>query len=305
MTIDALPEVPLRRAVLIGLIGEGVTPSLTPPMHELEGARHGMHYVYRTIDLAPGESTEEYVGRLLADARRLGFDGLNVTHPVKQTVLPLLDELAPTAQTVGAVNTVVFDGDRMIGHNTDVTGFGAAFDDTLGDAGRDLVVLVGAGGAGAAVASALAARDVGELVIADAAAGRAAALAASVAEASTGRVRAIGPDALADVLPGADGVVNATPFGMAAHPGAAFDVGLVPGGAFVADVVYRPVETELLVAARDRGCRVMSGLGMAMHQAADAFEIFTGEPADREAMLADLTDLVAVEASGTPPPWHR
>lgn len=76
-----------RRAVLIGLIGEGVTSSLTPPMHELEGARHGMHYVYRTIDLAAGEGTEEYIGRLVDDAHRLGFNGLNVTHPVKQTVI--------------------------------------------------------------------------------------------------------------------------------------------------------------------------------------------------------------------------
>jgi shikimate dehydrogenase len=287
-----------RRSVLIGLIGEGVGPSLTPPMHELEGARHDMHYVYRTLDLRPGENSTEAVGGLLDAAQRLGFTGVNVTHPIKQTVLPLLDELAESARRVGAVNTVVFTPSGRVGHNTDTTGFAEALDQMLPDAPRDRVVLVGAGGAGAAVAYALMSRGVGELTIVDVDDRRAAVLAAAVGDAGA-TVAAASADRLPDLLSRADGVVNATPFGMAAHPGTAFDVGLLHARMFVADIVYRPVETALLAAARARGCRVMSGLAMAMHQAADAFEIFTGEPADRQAMLADLENLVAVEAAGT------
>jgi shikimate dehydrogenase len=279
------------RTVLVGLIGEGVAPSLSPSMHELEGARHGIHYVYRTIDLEAGEGTAVGVAQLLAAARRLGFDGLNITHPIKQTIVPLLDDLTSSARAVGAVNTVLFGPDGATGHNTDVTGFGAAFDEVLGDAPRRKVVLLGAGGAGAAVATALADRSVTDLVIVDIDLGRAEQLARQ-----TG-ARAAAPHDLPALLAEADGLVNATPSGMAAHPGSPVDIRLLADSAWVADIVYRPAETTLLADARATGRRVMSGLGMAMHQAADAFEIFTDETADRQAMLADLADLVAVEAN--------
>lgn len=288
------------RTVLVGLIGEGVAPSLSPSMHELEGARHGLHYVYRTIDLEAGEGTALGVARLLAAARRLGFDGLNITHPVKQTIVPLLDELAPSARAVGAVNTVLFGADGATGHNTDVTGFGSAFDEGLGDTAHRRVVLLGAGGAGAAVATALAERSVDDLVIVDLDLERAAQLARR-----TG-ARAARPDELPELLGDADGLVNATPSGMAAHPGSPVDLRMLAPAAWVADIVYRPAETALLAEARASGRRVMSGLGMAMHQAADAFEIFTREIADRQAMLADLAELVAVEASPmNPTPTHH
>lgn len=292
MTIE-MPRATRPRTILIGLIGEGVAPSLSPSMHELEGARHGIHYVYRTIDLEAGEGTEDGVARLLESARRLGFDGLNITHPVKQTIIPLLDELAPSARSVGAVNTVLFGPDGATGHNTDVTGFGAAFDETLGDAPRGRVVLLGAGGAGSAVATALAERSIAHLVIVDVDVDRATLLAQQ-----TGAFAASLSD-LPDLLAAADGLVNATPSGMAAHPGAPVDLDLLARPAWVADIVYRPAETALLAAARATGRRVMSGLGMAMHQAADAFEIFTGERADRQAMLADLAGMVAAEAIPT------
>lgn len=298
-TAPRLPGSP--RSVLVGLIGQGVTPSLTPPMHELEGARHGMSYVYRPIDIVPDEATTfGELSLLLTYARRVGFTGLNVTHPVKQRIIPMLDELATSARQVGAVNTVVFDGDRAIGHNTDVTGFGSAFDRTLGSAPRDRVVLVGAGGAGSAVATALAERGIADLVIADVSIERADALAAQVRVLSSGSVCGAPASELPALLAGASGAVNATPFGMAAHPGTAFDPGLLPDGAWVGDIVYRPTDTALLVAARERGLRTMSGLGMAMGQAADSFEIFTGEPADRDAMTHDLKNLVALEAAANP-----
>ncbi len=279
-------------------MGTGVTPSLSPPMHELEGARHGMHYVYRAVDLAADETSPAQLSVLLAFARTLGFNGLNITHPVKQTVVPLLDELAPSAAMVGAVNTVVFDNDRMVGHNTDVTGFGGALDMAFPDSQRAHVVLVGAGGAGSAVACALATR-VESLTIVDIDETRARALAAHVGTKCPAHVEAASADSLPRLLAAADGVVNATPFGMVDHPGTSFNPELLSSDAWVADIVYRPVETDLLVAARERGCRVMSGLGMAMRQAADSFEIFTGESADRDAMLNDLRNLVTAEAAGT------
>ncbi|WP_062297179.1 shikimate dehydrogenase [Demequina maris] len=283
-----------RRSVLVGLIGEGIAPSLTPALHELEGARHGLNYVYRTIEISAREAAPADVAALLGSARRMGFDGLNITHPAKQTVLGALDALSPGAAAVGAVNTVVFDGDRTVGHNTDVTGFGAAMDEELAGCAREHVVLLGAGGAGAAVAGALIDRGVSDLVIVDVDHGRARALAESCG------ARAAEQADLPALLAEADGLVNATPMGMEAHPGAAVDAALLRPAMFVADVVYRPVETALLAGARTRGCRVMAGTGMAMHQAADAFEIFTGEAADRRAMLADLEDLIAAEAAGSP-----
>lgn len=286
-----------RRAVLIGLVGEGVTPSLTPPMHELEGARHGMPYVYRTIDLAPGEGTTAWLETMLAAARRLGFDGLNITHPVKQAIVPLLDGLGDSARAVGAVNTVVFTDEGAIGHNTDVTGFHAALRDAFGDEHLGRAVLLGAGGAGSAVATALARGRLEELVVIDEDPARADALVARVARTTSTRVVAAAIGALADQLAGADLAVNATPVGMAAHAGSPFDPACLPSGSRIADIVYRPVDTQLLRAARARGIRTMSGLGMAMHQAADAFEIFTGARADRHTMLRDLDALVAAESA--------
>lgn len=297
MTLDT--ALVRRPAVLIGLIGEGVTPSLTPPMHEFEGARHGMHYVYRTIDLAPEEGTTASLRTLLASARRLGFNGLNITHPVKQAIIPLLDGLSDSARAVGAVNTVVFTDAGAIGHNTDVTGFAAALKDAFGDERLRRVVLFGTGGAGSAVATALAQHPIAELVLIDQVRERADLLAGQVRALTTTEVRAADIDELSGLIADTDLIVNATPVGMAAHPGTPFDSAMLPDGIRVADIVYRPADTALLQAARARGIRTMSGLGMAMHQAADAFEIFTGQRADRRAMLDDLDDLVAAEAATT------
>jgi shikimate dehydrogenase len=285
-----------RRSVLVGLIGEGVSPSLTPPLHELEGARHGMNYVYRPIDISADDAHPEQLGQLIRAARTLGFDGLNITHPVKQAVIPLLDRLAPSAERVGAVNTVKFDGDAILGYNTDLTGFGTAFDDAFGSEAQGAVMLFGAGGAGSAVAAALADRDIAELIIVDAVAQRAEQLALRVSD-DRAATRGIGIDEGAALLSAVSGVVNATPFGMTAHPGMAFDPARLRADAWVADIVYRPTETALLKAARSRGLRTMSGLGMVAGQAADSFEIFTGRRADRAAIVRDIQNLVAAEAT--------
>lgn len=263
-----------------GLIGAGIEGSLSPALHEREAAHLGLGYDYRLLDGVD-------VGSLLASARSDGFTGVNVTHPCKQRVLSYLDALAPDARALGAVNTVVFDGDRAVGHNTDCSGFAAAFERGLPGVALADVVLLGAGGAGAAVAQALLRLGVQRLTIVDAERERAGELAQRL-----GRLSRVVAAARAD-LSRADGLVNATPIGMVGHPGAPIDLDELHGDLWVADVVYRPLETELLRRARELGCRTLDGGGMVVFQAADALELFTGRHPDRDRMLAHFQELVA------------
>ncbi len=270
-------------AVLLGLIGTGIQASRTPRMHEREGACHGLRTIYKLIDLTVLGLDATALPDLVTGAERMGFTGLNITHPCKQAVIPLLDELSPDAAVLGAVNTVLFRRGRRIGHNTDGWGFAESFRRELADAPRDRAIQFGAGGAGAAVAHGLLDLGVGHLVVMDPDPVRA----ATLVDALRGRFGAerasVGKDA-ADALAGACGVVNATPLGMADHPGTAFPVELLRPDQWVSDIVYLPLETELLRAARERGCRTMGGSGMAVFQAVRAFELFTELRPDVERM---------------------
>ncbi|WP_448624189.1 shikimate dehydrogenase [Geodermatophilus sp. URMC 64] len=284
---------PSSRGFLVGLVGTGIGPSLTPPLHEREADELGIRYLYRRFDLDRLRLPAEAIGDLLAAARLAGYDGLNVTHPCKQLVLPHLDELSPDAAALGAVNTVVFRDGRAIGHNTDWSGFARSFDRGLPDAALDRVVLLGAGGAGAAVAHALLTLGVRRLTVLDVDAKRARGLAASLRE-RFGAARVDGDDlaALPGAVRAADGLVHATPTGMAAHPGLPLPAELLRPELWVADIVYRPLETELVRTARARGGRVLDGGGMAVFQAVDAFKLFTGVEPDADRMLAHFTELV-------------
>ncbi|RRR82660.1 shikimate dehydrogenase, partial [Streptomyces sp. RP5T] len=207
-----------KDSFLVGLIGAGVGPSLSPALHEREADRQGLRYLYRLIDIDVLGARPEAVGELVRAARDLGFDGLNITHPCKQLVLGHLDALAPQAEALGAVNTVVFENGRATGHNTDVTGFAASFARGLPDVPLERVVQLGAGGAGAAVAHAMLTLGAGRVTVVDALADRAAGLAAALnRHFGEGRAVAAAPDRLAPLLAGADGLVHATPTGMAAH----------------------------------------------------------------------------------------
>ncbi|MGW1271959.1 shikimate dehydrogenase [Streptomyces sp. NPDC002491] len=277
---------------LVGLIGSGVGPSLSPALHEREADRQGLRYVYRLIDIDVLGVRPEAVGDLVRAARDLGFDGLNITHPCKQLVLPHLDALAPQAEALGAVNTVVFRDGRAVGHNTDVTGFAASFARGLPDVPLERVVQLGAGGAGAAVAHATLTLGTERVTVVDALPERAAELAASLNRRfGPERGAAAAPDRLTELLASADGVVHATPTGMAAHPGLPFPAQSLHPGLWVAEVVYRPLETELVRTARAAGCAVLDGGGMAVFQAVDAFRLFTGREPDSAGMLADFARL--------------
>jgi shikimate dehydrogenase len=287
MPADAPPErtpAMLReRGLLLGLIGAGIQGSRSPALHMEEAVAQGIPCVYRLIDLDRLGLCPQDLPRLLDAAALMGFAGLNITYPCKQAVVPLLDELSPEAAALGAVNTVVFQGGRRIGHNTDCSGFGEAFRQGLPGAPLGRVVLLGAGGAGSAVAEALLAAGVGRLAVQDLDAARAASLAEALA-ARHGAGRAASVADLGAEVAAADGIVNCSPVGMAKLPGLPLPEALLHPRLWVAEIVYFPLETALLRAARARGCRTLDGGGMAVFQAAHAFRLFTGLAPDAERM---------------------
>ncbi|GAA2787923.1 shikimate dehydrogenase [Saccharopolyspora taberi] len=279
---------------LVGLVGAGIGPSLSPALHEREADELGLRYLYRRLDLAELGVPPADVGDVLAAARMSGFDGLNITHPCKQLVLEHLDDLAPEAAALGAVNTVVFAEGTAVGHNTDSSGFARSVAVGLPNVSLDRVALLGAGGAGAAVAHALLTLGTGTLEVFDVDASRSEALAGSLRE-RFGADRAHRAKALADSLRLADGLVHATPTGMAGHPGLPLAAELLRPELWVADVVYRPLNTELVETARARGCQVLDGGRMAVFQAADSFRLFTGREPDAGRMLRHFDALVGKE----------
>ncbi|GAB3886320.1 shikimate dehydrogenase [Kibdelosporangium lantanae] len=268
---------------LVGLIGSGIGQSLSPALHEREADQFGLRYLYQRLDLDVLDLPVARTGELVRAARLAGYTGLNVTHPCKQVVLDHVDGLSPEAADVGAVNTIVFTDGRAIGHNTDLSGFTRSVRRGLPGVPMDRVVLVGAGGAGAAAAQALLAMGVRTLSVYDRDQGRAERLGAG---------RALRPHELADAIAEADGLVHATPTGMATHPGMPVPSDVLRPRLWVADVVYRPLETELVAAARSAGCRVLDGGMMAVFQAADSFRLFTGRDPDPDRMLRHFTTLV-------------
>ena len=279
------------RSILAGLIGYGIQGSLTPAMHEQEGAAQGLRYVYRRIDLQVLGLGAEALPELLTAAERMGFDGLNITFPCKQAVIPLLHELSEDAAALGAVNTVVLRDGRRIGHNTDASGFAEGFRRGLPGARLDRVVQVGAGGAGSAVAQAAAGLGVRHLTVVDTEADRAQRVAADVC-ARFGAGRAVAGTDLATALAAADGVINTTPVGMAKFPGTPVPKALLRPELWVAEIIYFPLETELLRDARALGCRTLTGGGMAVFQAVHAFRLITGLEPDAERMQRHFAAMV-------------
>ncbi len=285
---------PLPPALLTGLIGHGIAGSLSPAMHEAEAAAQGLRLVYQRIDLHALGLGVEALPELLTAAERMGFCGLNITHPCKQAVIPLLHELSEDARALGAVNTVQLRGGRRIGHNTDWTGFAEGFRRGLPGAPLGHVLQLGTGGAGSAVAQALLGLGGQRLVLFDTDPARAEATAAAL-NARFGADRARAVAALPTSLEGFDGLVNCTPIGMARHPGLPLDACLLRPELWVAEVIYFPLETALLRAARALGCRTLDGGGMAVFQAAGAFRLFTGQEPDAERMRAHFAAMVAAQ----------
>jgi shikimate dehydrogenase len=264
----------MSNRMLVGLIGINIGQSLAPALHEDAFAAAGMtgHYHLMDADTPRKRSLPD----LLAAVRQSGFGGVNVTFPFKEAVIPLLDEVSAEAREIGAVNTVVFDAaGRTSGHNTDRSGFRAAFLESFGaEAARGKpVLLLGAGGAGRAVAFALKDLGAAPIRIFDRDGERARSLCADL---GCGEVL----DAPEPAAAASAGIVNATPIGMTGHDGLPMTPDVVRAGQFVADVIYTPLETDFLKAAKAQGARTMGGGGMCVHQAVDAFQHFTGRTPD-------------------------
>ncbi|MBI3427474.1 MAG: shikimate dehydrogenase [Acidobacteria bacterium] len=277
---SAKPAITSFRA---GLIGAGIQASRSPQLHEQEARAQGLTYSYELFDLEQMGASVAALPRLLDEAQQQGFAGLNITHPCKQAVISLLDELSAEAAAIGAVNTVVFKHGRRIGHNTDAPGFAASFQRDLADVAKRNVILLGAGGAGSAVAVAVLQLGSERLAIYDTDRARAAALAE--------RVGATAVSELAQTVQAADGLIQATPIGMANYPGVPLPLALLQPNHWVAEIIYFPRETELLRHARALGCRTLDGGGMAVFQAARAFQLFTDLAPDAERMLRHFAAL--------------
>ncbi|MCX4217807.1 MULTISPECIES: shikimate dehydrogenase [Pseudomonas] len=279
-----------NNVILAGLIGAGIQASRTPALHEHEGDEQGLRYLYRLIDLDQLQLDSNALPDLLLAAERMNYTGLNITFPCKQAIIPLLDELSPEARGIGAVNTVVLKDGKRVGHNTDCLGFAEGFRRGLPDVARERVVQMGAGGAGAAVAHALLSEGVQQLSIFDVDMERAECLADNLNQ-HLGAGRAVAGLDLASTLSRADGLVNTTPMGMAKLPGMPVPAALLRPELWVAEIVYFPLETELLRNARALGCRTLDGGNMAVFQAVKAFELFSGRVPDAQRMLAHFQSM--------------
>lgn len=287
-----MPKFALKPAILLGLVGQDIQGSRSPEMHMREGEAQGLRLLYRLLDLTELRLGVEALPDLLTSAERCGFTGLNITHPCKQAVIAHLTELSEDARALGAVNTVLFKDGERIGHNTDWSGFAEPFRRKMDGAAMDRVVQIGAGGAGAAVAHAAMTLGVEELTLFDIDPRRAARVADNLSgHFGEGRAR-VGTD-LTNSIGRASGLINATPIGMEAHPGMPLEASLLRPDLWVAEVIYFPLETELLRAARAIGARTIDGGGMAVFQAVAAFRIFTGQEPDTERMIAAFSSMGA------------
>jgi shikimate dehydrogenase len=287
-----VPKPQFRNRFLMGLIGAPIAHSAAPAMHERAAEALGLRCHYQLIEVAGARDAE--LRALLDGVRRRGFAGVNITFPYKEAVVALLDELAPGAAAMQAVNTVVVRDGRLIGHNTDSTGFARAVADLVAGSADRPVAVLGAGGVGKAIAFALAGLGVAEIRIFDVERAKADRLAALL-----GAHRVVIADSVEVALKGAAGLVNGTPIGMLPDRGMPVREALLHPGLWVVDAVYSPLHTPLLTAAKARGACVMTGRELAICQAMDAFELFTGF-VPSGAVMGDAFDGVISERAELP-----
>ncbi|UQD72689.1 shikimate dehydrogenase [Bradyrhizobium japonicum] len=278
------------KKLLTGLIGAPIAHSASPAMHERAAEALGLRGHYQLIEVAGADAAG--LRMMLEGVRRLGFAGVNVTYPYKEAVVALLDELAPGAAAMGAVNTVVVRDGRLIGHNTDTTGFARAVAPLLAPSGN-AVAVIGTGGVGKAIAFALASLKVSGLRIFDSETARAEKLASLLARHGGATVA----KSVEDALDGATGLVNGTPVGMLPNRGMPVPAALLHEKMWVADAVYSPLITPLLAAAQAKGARIMTGRELAIYQAADAFELFTGLAPSTEVMGEAFDEVMAARSA--------
>jgi shikimate dehydrogenase len=281
-----------------GLIGADIQSSRSPVMHMAEARALGLDLSYDLFDFDKIEGGPAALSRVLNRVQDEGYLGVNITYPVKQTVISLLDECSDDVGALGACNTVVLRGGRKVGHNTDWFGFAESFRRGLPGAALDRVLLLGAGGAGSAVAYALLKLGARRVAVHETDGPKAAAFVERfnllAGEAVFSRAQSLEAEAAA-----AGGLINCTPVGMSKLKGVPIAPSLLRPAMWVADVVYVPLRTELLRQAAAKGCRTLEGGGMAVFQAGEALRLFTGRTPDFERMLRKFrADVEAEKAAG-------
>ena len=255
---------------LAAVIGWPVQQSVSPALHSHWLKEHGLKGAYVALPVEPA-----HFGQCVASLPLMGFAGANVTVPHKEAAFALASSLDEDASATGAVNTLVFDGKAIAGMNTDVRGFAASLSETLGAdaAGRGAAAVLGAGGAARAIVLALTRAGCPEIRVINRTPARTEALVRSPAG---GSIKAVKWGDWKTGFADAGLLVNTTSLGMTGKPALEIGLDLLPRDAAVADIVYNPLETDLLRAARARGHRTMDGLGMLMHQAVPAFAAWFG-----------------------------
>lgn len=265
---------------LLALIGQPVSHSLSPRMHNAAFEADGLDYVYVCLDVDPDGLPAAVEG-----AAALKLRGFNITMPHKRAMVPLVDELDASAHISGAVNTVVIEGSRLCGYNTDGGGMVMACREAgIGLSGRRVLIL-GAGGAAAAIAIAFKEAGVGELHIANRTAEHAVELQNRLRDAGVENVEVYSLDSLDELVPEAEVVVNTTPLGMKEEDDLPIPARYVEEGRAFCDAVYRPgAETPLVRLARERGAQVAAGDRMLLYQGVLAQKLWTGQEPNVEAM---------------------
>ncbi|RBP16377.1 shikimate dehydrogenase [Roseiarcus fermentans] len=270
--------------VRAGVAGWPVAHSRSPLIHGFWLERLGIEGAYERFPVPPGA-----FAAFAAEIGRNGLVGSNVTVPHKEAAFAACDRRTPTAEALGAVNTLWREDGRLWGDNTDVAGFLANMDEAApGWADRRSALVIGAGGAARAIVHALVSRGFERVVLVNRTRSRAEALSAAFGA----PVVVAGWDNLPELLPGADCLVNTSTLGMAGQPPLAIDLRTLPPDAVVSDIVYVPLRTSLIEAARARGLRTVEGLGMLLHQAAPAFERWFGR---RPEVTPELRALVEAD----------
>ncbi|MBC8158666.1 MAG: saccharopine dehydrogenase NADP-binding domain-containing protein [Alphaproteobacteria bacterium] len=263
----------------LGLIGEGISRSRAPRLHEYLGGLHGLDVTYELFDLLERPGVDPFTA--LQECCDAGLTAVNVTHPFKGRVAAGLPRLSEGGKRIGTINTVLFEEQGWIGYNTDFSGFKRGYDRCFGDQPPGSVLMVGAGGVGRAVAFALHDLKAERILIID--------VKAEMAEELVGALREHGCDAatvsnsdVSDVLAGADGVANCTPIGMHQHPGTPISAAAVGGQKWAFDAVYTPLKTEFIQAFEAAGVPIFSGFELFYFQGLDAYEHFTGTAVDAD-----------------------
>lgn len=282
------------RTRLVGLLGQPLGHSLSPAMHNRAFRILGLNYCYLPIEVADRD-----LKTVTAGIAKMNFAGYNVTIPHKIRIMDCLDAVDPLAQAIGAVNTVTIRNGRSTGYNTDGIGFVRSIEAVGGLSIKEKsIMMLGSGGAARAIAMTLAQQGAARIAIANRTEAKAHALAGDVNRQGRECCRTVPmePPALETVLRHTDILVNTTSVGMHPREGECpIPEHLVHGGLVVCDIVYNPRQTRLLDIARQKGCRLVEGLGMLVYQGAAGFRMWTGLEAPVDAMFDAIGQNAAVK----------